>query len=99
MLTILNKKALEQLNEQHLRMCDPLELRLIMDKVDLVNRNHNGGYMKDNRNLRFRGDMHPDLYWKMMRGLPKGDPERAKRKALFFKQFPKFSAESKSKYV
>jgi hypothetical protein len=98
-LTILNQKALSEVNETYLRMCDPEELRLIVDKVSTVNKTGNRGYMKNNDNMRFRGDMPSDFFWKVIAKFPKGSPERAHAKKLFFKQFPKLATDSKSKYV
>lgn len=97
-LTILNSKALEQVSEQHLRLVDPHELKAIMTKVRLVKEAKNYGY-NSSRNMRFKGDIPADVYYKMGWHRVSDKDALKKMKDRFFKAFPKFSVEGKSKYV
>lgn len=100
-LTLLNKKALEQISEQNLRLCDQNELKAIMEKVSLVKSAGNNGYERGNsRARRFRGDIPFDIHRTLMFGVPNWDrAEKDRRKAAFFRAFPKFAVQAKSKYV
>lgn len=97
-LTILNNKAMESISEQHLRLVDPNELKAIMTKVRLVKEAKNYGYNKK-RDMRFKGDIPSDVYYKMGWHRVHDRDALKKMKDRFFKAFPKFAVENKSKYV
>jgi len=98
-LTILNNEALEQISEKHLRLVDPIELQAIMTKVRLVKEAKNYGYQGKSRNMRFKGDIPSDVYYKMGWHRVKDRDALKNMKDRFFKAFPKFAIENKSKYA
>ena len=98
-LMILNQKALRDINETYLRMCDPEELKEVITEVKEVNSAGNGGFRKENRDMRFRGNIPSEIYWRIINRFPKFSKEKENAKREFYSQFPKFASEQKSKYI